>query len=66
MEVERKIEKIKVYFECPQCNKGDLRLCGASPVANPPEYKHRCTNKDCNYEQIFVRTIYPYVKEIEI
>lgn len=60
MEVEKEIKTIKVYYQCPKCNNGHLVLCSASPISNPPEYKHKCNNKDCNYTQIFIRTISIY------
>lgn len=66
MEVKMEVKTIKVYYMCPQCGIGDLRLNKVSPVGNPPQNEHKCSNKDCDYTQIFVRTIYPYLKQVEV
>jgi hypothetical protein len=66
MELEMEVKTIKVYYTCPKCKIGNLVLSKVSPVANPPENEHRCSNKECDYTEVFVRTIYPYIKKVEI
>ena len=66
MERKKEVKTIKVYFECPKCEQGNLILSSVSPTANPPENEHKCSNKECDYRQVFVRTIYPYLEQIEI
>jgi len=51
---------------CPTCDS-ELLATGLQLSSNPPQFHHRCNNKDCGFEAFFLVTYpelgYDYVKK---
>ena len=64
-QVSKKTNTMKVDFKCPKCEKGHLRPNGTSVMTYPPQHPHNCNNFECDYSEIFIDTIYPYIDYVD-
>jgi hypothetical protein len=60
MEIKKEVKTYLIDYECPVCKKGLLRSNGVCLTSNPPQYPHKCNNKECNYMETFTDKKYPY------
>ena len=65
-EETKEVKTFMVYYKCDVCKIGYMQPTGLMLQSMPPQFPHKCDNKDCDHHENFTGLKYPrkYYQEV--